>query len=179
MKLLTISALALASSLTMAADYKIDPAHSAVTFEVGHLGVSTTVGRFNSFEGDFSYSEDGKSGSANFVINTDSIDTNHEARDKHLRSPDFLNVKQFPTLTFKSTSFDGDTLTGELTLHGVTKTVSFDVDKVGEGSDPWGGYRAGFTGTTTFAMKDFGIKMDLGPASSHVELDLVVEGVRK
>jgi polyisoprenoid-binding protein YceI len=179
MKVITISALALASSITMAADYKIDPAHSAVTFEVGHLGVSTTVGSFNEFEGEFSYSDDGKSGSATFTIKTDSIDTNHEARDKHLRSPDFLNVKQFPTLSFKSTSFDGETLTGELTLHGVTKTVSFDVDKIGEGSDPWGGYRAGFEASTEINRSDFGITYFIPGVSDKTEIDVYVEGIRQ
>ena len=136
MKAIIISALTLASSITMAANYQIDPAHSGVVFKIGHLGVSTTVGRFKEFEGQFSYDENSKSGSASFSIKADSVDTNHEARDKHLRSPDFLDVKQFPSLTFKSTQFDGSVLTGDLTLHGVTKTIRFDVNKIGEGKDP-------------------------------------------
>ncbi|MGL6124473.1 MAG: YceI family protein, partial [Shewanella sp.] len=86
--------------------------------------------------------------------------------------------------TFASTSVEDKgkgnlVINGNLTLNGVTKPLVIKAHAVGEGQDPWGGYRAGFTGTTTFAMKDFGIKMDLGPASSHVELELVVEGVRK
>lgn len=179
MKLITISALILASSLTMAADYKIDPAHSAVVFKVGHLGVSTTVGRFNEFEGGFSYSEDGKSGDATLTIKADSIDSNHDARDKHLRSPDFLDVKQFPTLTFKSTKFEGNTLTGDLTLHGITKPVSFDVKKIGEGKDPWGGYRAGFEAKTVIQRSDFGVSYFIPGVTDKTEIEVYVEGIRQ
>lgn len=179
MKVITISALLLASSLTMAADYKIDPAHSAVTFEIGHLGISKMVGSFKEFEGNFAYAEDGKSGSASFTIKADSIDTNHDARDKHLRSPDFLDVKQFPALTFKSTKFDGETLTGDLTLHGVTKTVNFDVDKIGEGKDPWGGYRAGFEASVEINRSDFGITYFIPGVSDKTEIEVYVEGIRQ
>lgn len=179
MKAVTISALMLASSLTMAADYKIDPAHSGVVFKVGHLGVSTTVGRFNEFEGNFEYAENGKSGSASLTIKADSIDTNHDARDKHLRSPDFLDVKQFPTLTFKSTKFEGDTLTGDLTIHGITKPVSFDVKKIGEGKDPWGGYRAGFEATTVIQRSDFGVTYFIPGVTDKTEIEVYVEGIRQ
>ncbi|ETI61497.1 YceI family protein [Marinomonas profundimaris] len=179
MKIMTISALALVSSMTMAADYKIDPAHSAVIFKIGHLGVSTTVGRFNEFEGTFSYPEGSHSGSASLTVKADSVDTNHEARDKHLRSPDFLDVKQFPSLTFKSTKFDGSTLTGDLTLHGVTKAVSFDVKKVGEGKDPWGGYRAGFEAKTTIQRSDFGVTYFIPGVTDTTEIEVNVEGIRQ
>ncbi|MBJ7538333.1 YceI family protein [Marinomonas transparens] len=179
MKAIAISTLILASSLTMAADYSIDPAHSAVTFKIGHLGVSTTVGRFNKFEGEFSFPDDAKSGKASLTVKTSSIDTNHEARDKHLRSPDFLNVKQFPTLSFNSTKFDGKTLTGDLTLHGVTKPVSFDVKKVGEGKDPWGGYRAGFEASTTIQRSDFGITYFIPGVTDATKIEVFVEGIRK
>lgn len=95
-----------------------------------------------------------------------------------------MNTAKFAEATFVSTSVEdkgnGDmVITGNFTLNGVTKPLAIQAHAVGEGQDPWGGYRAGFTGTTTFAMKDYGIKMDLGPASANVELDLVVEGVRK
>jgi polyisoprenoid-binding protein YceI len=179
MKVISISALMLVSSLSMAADYKIDPAHSGIIFKVGHLGVSTTVGRFNEFEGDFTYAEDGKSGNASLTIKADSIDTNHDARDKHLRSPDFLDVKQFPTLTFKSTNFEGNTLTGDLTLHGVTKSVNFDVNKVGEGKDPWGGYRAGFEAKTVIQRSDFGVSYFIPGVTDKTEIEVYVEGIRQ
>ena len=177
----------LAPMAASAADYVIDRegAHASITFKVSHLGYSYVVGRFNDFSGDFSY--DAKNPAAakvNVKVNTLSVDSNHAERDKHIRSADFLNAAQFAEATFVSTSVEdkgnGDmVIKGNFTLNGVTKPLAIQAHAVGEGQDPWGGYRAGFTGTTTFAMKDYGIKMDLGPASANVELDLVVEGVRK
>lgn len=177
----------LAPMAASAADYVIDRegAHASITFKVSHLGYSYVVGRFNDFSGDFSY--DAKNPAAakvNVKVNTLSVDSNHAERDKHIRSADFLNAAKFAEATFVSTSVEdkgnGDmVIKGNVTLNGVTKPLAIQAHAVGEGQDPWGGYRAGFTGTTTFAMKDYGIKMDLGPASANVELDLVVEGVRK
>ncbi|MFB2637925.1 YceI family protein [Shewanella bicestrii] len=182
-----IGASLLAPMAASAADYVIDRegAHASITFKVSHLGYSYVVGRFNDFSGDFSY--DAKNPTAakvNVKVNTLSVDSNHAERDKHIRSGDFLNTAKFAEATFVSTSVEdkgnGDmVITGNFTLNGVTKPLAIHAHAVGEGQDPWGGYRAGFTGTTTFAMKDYGIKMDLGPASANVELDLVVEGVRK
>jgi polyisoprenoid-binding protein YceI len=179
MKTLLAATTALLTTSAFAADYQVDAAHSFVTFEVGHLGVSTTVGRFNELEGSFSLDDSGKSGSAELTIQSASVDTNHEARDKHLRSPDFLDVKQFPTITFKSTSFDGETLTGDLTIHGVTKAVSFDVEKVGEGKDPWGGYRAGFEASTTIQRSDFGVSYFIPGVTDETELEVFIEGIRQ
>ncbi|MCD8550818.1 MAG: YceI family protein [Shewanella xiamenensis] len=177
----------LAPMAASAADYVIDRegAHASITFKVSHLGYSYVVGRFNDFSGDFSY--DAKNPAAakvNVKVNTLSVDSNHAERDKHIRSADFLNAAKFAEATFVSTSVEdkgnGDmVIKGNFTLNGVTKPLAIQAHAVGEGQDPWGGYRAGFTGTTTFAMKDYGIKMDLGPASANVELDLAVEGVRK
>lgn len=177
----------LAPMAASAADYVIDRegAHASITFKVSHLGYSYVVGRFNDFSGDFSY--DAKNPAAakvNVKVNTLSVDSNHAERDKHIRSADFLNAAKFAEATFVSTSVEdkgnGDmVIKGNFTLNGVTKPLAIQAHAVGEGQDPWGGYRAGFTGTTTFAMKDYGIKLDLGPASANVELDLVVEGVRK
>ena len=117
-------------------------------------------------------------------IDTASVNSNHAERDKHLRSDDFLDVAKFPNATFVSTSVEpaGDgkaTITGDLTLHGVTKEVKIDATFVGAGEDPWGGYRAGFTGTTKLTLADFAIKRDLGPSAKDVELILDVEGVRQ
>lgn len=185
-------ALALAAALSLpglapAADYVIDTegAHAFVQFRIQHLGYSWLYGRFNRFEGTFTYDE--KNPAANkveVVIKTASIDSNHAERDKHLRSDDFLDVAKFPEARFVSTRFEdqGDgkaVLTGDLTLHGVTKPVVIDVTRIGEGTDPWGGYRAGFQGTTTLKLADFNITRDLGPASQEVELTLSVEGIRQ
>jgi len=117
-------------------------------------------------------------------INTASVDSNHAERDKHLRSPDFLNVSAHPQARFVSTGVemtgeDTAKVTGELSLNGVTRPVVLDARFMGEGQDPWGGYRAGFEGTTSLRLKDFDIAMDLGPASQEVELMLTIEGIRK
>lgn len=170
-----------------AADYVIDTkgAHASIQFSVSHLGYSFVVGRFNEFDGKFSFDAAKVSDAKIAVnINTNSLDSNHAERDKHLRSDDFLNTAKFPEAKFASTSVEdkgnGDLwITGDLSLNGVTKPVTIKAHAVGEGQDPWGGYRAGFVGSTEFAMKDFGIKMDLGPASANVKLDLVVEGIKQ
>ena len=191
MKKLLLSAAVAATMFatnTQAADYVIDTqgAHAFVNFKIKHLGYSWLHGRFNTFEGTFSYDAANPNASQIMVnIDTKSIDSNHAERDKHLRGGDFLNVDKFPTATFKSTSikFDDDgeeaDVTGEFTLHGVTKTITFEIDKIGEGKDPWGGYRVGFEGETSLKLADFGIDYNLGPASTHVDIGLYIEGVRK
>ncbi|QYJ79788.1 YceI family protein [Shewanella acanthi] len=184
---LLVGASMLSPLAASAADYVIDRegAHASITFKVSHLGYSYVVGRFNDFSGDFSYdAAKPTAAKVNVKVNTLSVDSNHAERDKHIRSADFLNTANFAEATFVSTSVEdkgnGDlVINGDLTLNGVTKPLAIKAHAVGEGKDPWGGYRAGFTGTTSFAMKDYGIKMDLGPASANVELDLVVEGIRK
>jgi len=186
----TSSAIALGSMLSVsahAADYQIDTrgAHASVSFKIKHLGYSWLLGRFNTFDGDFSYDTAAPEKSAiKIVIDTASLDSNHAERDKHLKGKDFLNVKEFPKAVFKSTGFEvkddnNAVVTGNFMLHGVTKTISFPVEKIGEGNDPWGGYRAGFSGKTSLKLADYGISYDLGPASTHVEIELHVEGVRK
>lgn len=112
------------------------------------------------------------------------MDSNHAERDKHLRSDDFLDVSKFPEAKFVSTSFvegsDGKAkLKGNLTLHGVTKEVELDVTHVGAGKDPWGGFRRGFEAKTRLALKDYGIKKNLGPASAELDLIIAVEGIKQ
>ncbi len=177
---------AIAPNTALAADYKVDVkgAHAFVQFKIKHLGYSWLLGRFNTFDGDFSYDDKSpNSAKINIEIDTKSIDSNHAERDKHLKGEDFLNVSSFPKATFVSNNikFSDDEnaiVTGEFTLKGVTKTISFPVVKIGEGQDPWGGYRAGFSGTTSFKLADYGISYNLGPASTHVEMALHIEGVR-
>ena len=185
--LATLTVLSLASLSTLAADYVIDTkgSHASIGFKVSHLGYSWVTGRFNRFSGEFSYDADNPADAKVSVeIETGSIDSNHAERDKHLRSDDFLNVNKYPKALFVSTGYkelgDGKgELEGKLTLHGVTKPLSIEVNKVGEGKDPWGGYRAGFKGETSFAMADFGIRKNLGPAAREVTLYLNIEGIRK
>ena len=189
-KLLLASALCAATLLpnfVNAADYIIDRegTHAFINFKIKHLGYSWLTGTFKDFDGKFSY--DDKSADAskiNVVIQTASIDSNHAERDKHLKGEDFLDVRKYPTSTFTSTKYtpideNHGTLTGDFTLHGVTKTISFPIEKIGEGQDPWGGYRAGFSGQTSLKLTDYGINFNLGPASTDVNLELYIEGVRQ
>lgn len=187
----TLLACALSSGLialpVMAEDYVIDTegAHAFIQFKIKHLGYSWLLGRFNGFSGTFSYDEKNPAAAkVEVTIKTDSIDSNHAERDKHLRGKGFLEVKEYPEAKFVSTAFEdkGDgkgVLTGNFTLHGVTKPLTIDVTQIGAGEDPWGGFRRGFEGHTSFALKDFGIERDLGPASQEVELYLSVEGIRQ
>ncbi len=180
-------ALPLAAGTASAADYVIDMkgAHASINFRVKHLGFSWLVGRFDKFSGTFAFDDKNPDASKVKVeIDTTSVNSNHAERDKHLRSEDFLDVVKFPTATFESTSVkasgpDKATITGKLTLRGVTKDVTIEATRIGGGEDPWGGYRDGFEGTTKFALADFGVPKDLGPASKEVELTLHVEGVRQ
>lgn len=171
----------------MAADYKIDKEgqHAFVNFKISHLGYSWLYGTFKDFDGSFSFdAAKPEESRVQVELKTASVDTNHAERDKHLRSDDFLNVAKHPTATFASTAVKSTgegtaDITGNLTLNGVTRPVTIAARFIGEGSDPWGGYRAGFEGSTTLKLKDFDIKMDLGPASQEVELIISVEGVRQ
>jgi polyisoprenoid-binding protein YceI len=186
--ILTASLLTLGGINTvLAEDYVIDTekAHAFIQFKISHLGYSWLLGRFNDFSGNFSYDEKNPAASqVEVTIDVASIDSNHAERDKHLRGEDFLDVKRFPEARFVSTGFketdDGKAvLTGNLTLHGVTKPITIDVSHVGHGADPWGGYRRGFQGKTSFALTDFGIDYNLGPAAKEVELYLSFEGIRQ
>ncbi len=177
----------LVSTQVSAENYIIDTeyAHASINFKIKHLGYSWLTGRFNQLEGSFSYDDKNISNSSIKVsIAPASIDTNHAEREKHLKSEKYLNTGKFSKVTFISTKIidKGNnrlSLEGDLTLHGVKKNVTIDAVKIGEGKDPWGGYRVGFTGTTTLKLADFGYTFDLGPASKEVELTLNIEGVRQ
>ena len=189
----TLLSCALASTIAVfsgplaAEDYVVDTqgAHASINFKIQHLGYSWLTGHFNDFSGTFSYDEkDPAASKVEVTIKTASIDSNHAERDKHLRGKGFLEVKDYPEAKFVSTAFtdkgDGKaTLTGDFTFHGVTKPLTINVTHIGAGEDPWGGYRRGFSGTASFALKDFEIERDLGPASQEVELSLHVEGIRQ
>lgn len=181
MLLATLLSAAVASPV-WAADYRIDDqgAHASINFKVKHLGYSWLTGRFNTFSGNFSYDPANVEASSISVdIDTNSIDSNHAKRDKHLRSADFLEVDKYPEATFVSTEFkvtgEGEMMVyGDFTLRGVTKRIAIEASKVGEGNDPWGGYRAGFEGLAEIDMADYGFATDFGT----VMLELHVEGIR-
>ena len=186
----TFAALTLGAALfagqAMAADYVIDKEgqHAFVNFKISHLGYSYIYGTFKDFDGSFSFDEKNpESSKIKVTLKTASVDTNHAERDKHIKSGDFLNVSKNPTATFESTAVKSTgqgtaDVTGNLTLNGVTKPVVIKAKFVGQGDDPWGGYRAGFEGSTTIKLKDFAIQKDLGPASQEAELIISFEGVR-
>lgn len=142
-------------------------------------------GRFDKFDGNIQLDEKNPENSkVSVTVDVTSLNSNHAERDKHLRGEDFLNVKKFPTATFESTKVkvtgEGEgVITGNLTLHGVTKQVDIPMSYVGGGKDPWGGFRQGFTGGVTLTLKDFGIDYNLGPASTQVELLLDIEAIKQ
>lgn len=192
----TLAALALGTALlsagqAMAADYTIDKEgqHAFVNFKISHLGYSFIYGTFKDWTGTFSFDaakpEDSK---ISIDLKTASVFTNHAERDKHISSKDFLDVATYPDAKFVSTAVkttgknaDGKVtadVTGDLTFHGVTKPVVVKTVFLGEGKDPWGGYRAGFEGTTSIKRSDFGKMMDLGPQSDTLDLDISFEGVK-
>nr|WP_298248798.1 YceI family protein [uncultured Halomonas sp.] len=171
-----------------AADYTIDSEgqHAFIQFKISHLGFSYILGSFEAFSGSFQYDpENLEAASAELEVDVDSLNTNHAERDKHIKSDDFLNAGEYPTATFSSTGFEptGENegvLTGELTLHGETQQIDMPVTLLGEGDDPWGNYRAGFEGSTTLALADYGIDMESFPEAMHeLELYVTFEGVRQ
>ena len=143
--------------------YAIDPSHSRLGFSIRHMGISKVRGSFEQFEGvvrmtpgDLSTLE------AEATVQTESITTNDEKRDGHLRSGDFFDVENHPTITFESTevrdaSDESFTLVGEFSLHGVTETIELEGTFLGEGQDPWGGTRVAIEARTTINRKDYGL----------------------
>jgi polyisoprenoid-binding protein YceI len=170
-----------------AAQWKIDPAHSSINFTVTHMVISKVSGRFGQFDGDISFDPaDLSTGSAVMTIKAASITTDNDRRDEDLRSDNFFDVATYPDITFKSTRIvPGENgkfqIMGDLTVHGVTKPVTFDCDLVGQIKDPFGHNRAGFTATTTINRKDYGISwnkmLDNGGAvvSDNVDINVSLE----
>ncbi len=162
-----VAALAGLVPVARAADtYEIDPAHTAVQFSVRHMMISNVRGEFTKLSGratgDVAHPT---AATVEATIDAASIDTRNEKRDEHLRSPDFLDVAKFPTITFRSTKVEkagaGWKLTGDLTLHGVTKPVVLDVGNVTPPTkDPWGNMRIGAQASTTINRQDFGVSFN-------------------
>jgi len=168
--------------------YTIDNDHTAVVFRVNHLGFSNVFGRFNDLAGAVDFDGDWSAGKVELTIQTASIDTSVAKRDDHLRSPDFFNAAEFPTMRFESTgvkknSDNRGTLTGNLTLLGVTKPVTLDVtfNKVGPHPSPQmaGVEVAGFSAKTTVKRSEFGMKTFLPGVGDEIEIWLEVEGQHK
>jgi len=174
-----------ASAPSRAADnYALDPMHSGVTFKISHLGLSWTFGRFNEVSGTFAVdTDDASKSSFALTIKSESIDTANTKRDVHLRSPDFFSVKQYPSISFKSTAVklakNGYEVTGDLTLHGVTKSVTMTLLGGRKGEFPKGVQRTGFSTDLSLKRSDYGMSKGLESIGDEVFLSISFEGTKK
>lgn len=159
MKLLRNSLIALALTTSLfAGSYSVDVSHSNVGFKVKHMMISSVRGNFKDFSGEFEYDKkSGKLVSLSGVVKAASIDTDIEKRDNHLRSADFFDVVKFPEIKFNLTRIKGDKAYGDLTIHGVTKNVKFDIEMGGTVKDPWGNSRVGFELEGKLNREDYGL----------------------
>jgi len=176
----------LATVASAGTPYNLDPTHTAVQFAVRHLMVSTVRGEFGKVQGQVMVEpSDWTKSTVSATIDAASVNTRVEKRDEHLRSPDFLDVAKYPTITFKSTKIakvadNKYRVTGDLTLHGVTKSVDLDVEgPTPPGKDPWGNMRSGATVTTTINRKDYGIvwnkALDGGGVTVGDEINVTID----
>jgi polyisoprenoid-binding protein YceI len=189
-RILTAVALSLVSTLSagravFAADtYTADSVHSSLVFRVKHMNVSNFWGRFNTITGSFSLDEANPAESRfDFQVKSDSIDTGDKKRDQHLKSPDFFNAVQFPLIEFKSQSVkkvgSAYEVSGELTLHGVTKSISVHVVPTGMGKGPTGAAIAGIEVSFSLKRSDFGMTKMVGPVADEVMVMAGIEGARR
>ncbi len=181
-KIVFVTAIALLPlNSLLAANYTIDPGHTYVSFAINHLGFSTMRGKFNQQSGSMTYDPASKKASVTIEIDAASIDTGHEKRDEHLRSPDFLNTVENPTITFKSTkaSWNGDTLSsvsGDLTVMGVSKPVTLKVEAVNCGKHPFNNKQVcGFDATGSINRNDFGVTYGSPGVGDVMDLQISVE----
>ena len=177
--------LLLAASAAAQESWKIDPAHSSAQFSVRHLGISTVRGAFTKVSGSAQFDEanPGKS-SVQATIDAVSVDTRVVMRDKDLRSPSFLDVEKYPTITFQSKKVEAAgqgklKVTGDLTIHGVSKEVVLDVDGPSAAmKDPWGNIRRGASATTKISRKDFGVNGAPTAVGDDITITLDVEMIQ-
>lgn len=183
----TFASVAHAQGKFESGSYKLDPAHSKVGFEVPHLVISTVEGRFTSFGGDLELGSSFDKSKVTVTVDTASIDTGVAKRDDHLRSPDFFDAKKLPQMKFVSTQITGGPdafqLTGDLTIKGVTKKVTFDGKYLGTVSDGMGNKKAAFSAKTKINRKDFGLTwnnmVEAGPVvGDEVTLDLKIQAAK-
>lgn len=161
--------------------YALDPSHSRIGFWLRHAMVTKVRGEFTEFEASLSY---GETNSASATIKTASINTNNADRDAHVRGEDFFNVEQFPEMTFTATEFNingnAGTVTGDLTIKGITKPVTLDVEIAGIAVDPYEQTRLGFEATTKINRKDFGIDfnapLNTGGVLLAEDINIEIEG---
>lgn len=177
--------LVMCSTLARGADtYTIDPVHSSISFMISHVGISNIHGRFNAFSGKITIDQaDPAKSSFALSIPIKSIDTNNIKRDEHLRAPDYFNAKQFPIMSFQSTNVKavdgGYEVTGDLTLHGVTKPVTFTLrggDKVVE--FPKKTMRIGFVSMLSIRRSDFGVNAELKLLGDEIPIFIGIEAAK-
>lgn len=138
--------------------WQLDPEHSEIEFKVKHMMINNVKGNFDSFQIEVNTENDNfEHASVNATIDTNSVSTRNEKRDEHLKSVDFFDTATYPSITFASTSFGNGKLEGNLSLHGITKPITFDVDFAGTQKDPWGNLKAGFTVEGKLKRSDFGL----------------------
>jgi polyisoprenoid-binding protein YceI len=177
-------ALVMTAPARAADKFEIDPVHTSVSFKIPHVGISWIHGRFNEYSGSFTIDKANPSASSfALAIKIESIDTNNKKRDGHLRSPDFFNAKQFPTMSFKSTSVKavngGYEVTGNLTLHGVTKPITFTLKGGKEVEFPKGTRRIGFSTDLQLKRSAFGMDKFVPAAGDEVDITISLEGVKQ
>ncbi len=171
--------------LKAAETYQVDPGHSSATFKVKHFNISYVTGRFDDISGKIVVdSKNPPASSVEISIKTASINTNNEKRDKHLRNEDFFDVGKYPIMGFKSKKakkLDDGTyeVTGDFSLHGVTKTITVPVRIVGEGDVSWGGHHIGFETRFRIKRSDYGMNKLIPAAGDQVEILITVEAIRK
>jgi len=187
---LAMGALMLAGGIALSAtdsraeptEFVLDPTHTYITFFVSHIGYSDMAGMFLESEGSFTYDEEAKELSqATIKVKTDSVFTNHEERDNHLRGTDFLNTSEFPEMTFVATK--AEKITGDLTLLGVTKPITLDVTFNKADNYPFGDghYALGFDATGSFKRSDFTMSygVDGNIVGDEIKLVIGAEGIRQ
>ena len=181
----TLALVLLTAASAQAANYDIDNGHSQAVFSIKHMGVSNFYGVFHHVTGAVSWDKASpERASIEIAVRADSVFTADKKRDGHIKSPDFMSAKEFETLNFKSTAVkerkDGNfDVTGNLTFRGVTKSVTAVVTAVGEGKDPWGGYRAGFEARLSLKRSDYGSKAMFSAVSDNINLIIAVEAIQK
>lgn len=170
--------LLMSAGVASASMYKVDPSHSNVGFKVKHMMISTVTGKFGNFSGTYDL-EKGQFKALSGTIKTDSVDTGIAKRDDHLRSADFFDAANFGDITFVMSSATKTKMTGNLSIHGVTKKVVLAIDMGGVVQDPWGNQRSGFVLTGSVNRKDFGLNWNKAIEAGGVvvgdEVKLVVE----
>jgi polyisoprenoid-binding protein YceI len=173
------------SSAYAAETYKLDPEDTSIVFRAKHLGVAYVYGRINGPTGSFVFDESSPSKCAiEIQAEAKNIDTAVEKRDTHLKSPDFFNAGEHPTISFKSKSVKKlkeavYEVSGDLTLLGNSRPITIEVRDSGAGKDPWGGFRRGFETSFTIKRSDFGMDFMTGGVSDEVNLTVSVSGIRQ